>query len=789
MVFRTRATLLFGVVLLVGGVAGACGSDDTSIFEKDGGSTSGDDSGGLGGDGGMIGLGGGDGSTTPKGPMVIVPINKVIDVTAGTTITPVNYTATIGGVAVAPAWSIDRGELGSIDVSSGVFTPSGTLGGTGTISATYGSTTATTNVTVFLHVVQNGASIDDTNELDGGAGEAGDGGFGAGGFGGVGGSGVGGAYGTPGIFPGTPTSDASLQMLYPYDQTVWPRGLLAPLLQWTADQAWDGLYIHIQENAYEYTGTFSKPAGASAFINNPIPIDAWNQLTESNAGEPVMVTVELAVAGVPYGPLTQTWHVASAPLTGTVYYQSYGTNLATNYPGAKPDGHRFGAATLGIRAGATAPVLIAGKTSTTDTSGCRVCHTVSSDGSQLVTKWADDVTTSVYDLHGVTGSNETEVLPAGTNLAWPAVANDGAYVFTDSSGAIGSNGTPSAPRWIPSGDNMTVSGLPANLRAAFPVFSPDGKHVAFTWYGGAVAPYGSGDTDTLAIMDFTGPTGAEDAGDGGVAFANFAPLFNPAGADAGMVGLRAIYPSFFPTSDGIVFENELRTDGRAGYGETRADCDTAGAGCVTVGAEGEIWWVDTKTQKAHRLDNLNGDSYLPSLATHTGAADEILNYEPTVNPVPSGGYAWVVFTSRRLYGNVATRNAYESDPRNFDTSGTSPSGPTPKKLWVAAIDLNAPPGTDPSHPAFYLPAQELFAGNSRGYWVVNPCEADGSSCATGDECCGGFCRPGDDGGLVCTDKKPTCAQVSEKCASASDCCGAAAGILCIDDVCTTPTPR
>jgi hypothetical protein len=110
-------------------------------------------------------------------------------------------------------------------------------------------------------------------------------------------------------------------------------------------------------------------------------------------------------------------------------------------------------------------------------------------------------------------------------------------------------------------------------------------------------------------------------------------------------------------------------------------------------------------------------------------------------------------------------------------------------LWVAAIDLSAPPGTDPSHPAFYLPAQELFAGNSRGYWVVDPCAADGSTCASGDECCGGYCRAGTDGGLTCSDVKPTCAQVLDKCAATSDCCGAAAGIVCIDNVCATPTPR
>ncbi len=37
--------------------------------------------------------------------------------------------------------------------------------------------------------------------------------------------------------------------------------------------------------------------------------------------------------------------------------------------------------------------------------------------------------------------------------------------------------------------------------------------------------------------------------------------------------------------------------------------------------------------------------------------DTTLNYEPTVLPVVSGGYAWVVFTSRRLYGNQLTADA------------------------------------------------------------------------------------------------------------------------------------
>ena len=129
-------------------------------------------------------------------------------------------------------------------------------------------------------------------------------------------------------------------------------------------------------------------------------------------------------------------------------------------------------------------------------------------------------------------------------------------------------------------------------------------------------------------------------------------------------------------------------------------------------------------------------------------------------------------------------NPFYSDPRFHDLTVE----PTPKKLWVAAIDLNAPAGTDPSHPAFYLPAQELLAGNSRGYWVVDPCKNDDSSCETGDECCGGFCRPGTGGALVCTATVPVCAQEFENCTVSSDCCDSPS-IQCINSRCASPAPK
>ena len=151
------------------------------------------------------------------------------------------------------------------------------------------------------------------------------------------------------------------------------------------------------------------------------------------------------------------------------------------------------------------------------------------------------------------------------------------------------------------------------------------------------------------------------------------------------------------------------------------------------------------------------------------------NYEPTVNPVAAGGYAWVVFTSRRMYGNEATIPPYCSDPRGVNlaasTVATVPTNITTKKLWVAAVDLSQAPGVDSSHPAFYLPGQELIAGNSRGFWVLDPCQANGTACSTGDQCCDGYCEQGE-GGLVCGNKPPnaTCSAQGDKCTSNADCC-------------------
>ena len=710
--------------------------------------------GGTGTDGGSGGGGGGNdaGGGGPTGDadtvFAIAPLAKVIMTAPGTSPT-VQYSATVGGVPVSPAWTTDRGELGTLDVSSGLYTTNGSIGGIGHVTATLGSASLTTTIEIDLAQISNG----DDGYPGGSAG--------AGGFGGVGGNGPGSGAGSSQIvvLESAGSADPAVHILYPYDGTVWPRGLLAPLVAWDpATHTFDAVMITLHSNHYDYTGTFS--ANATPFLNLPIPADVWNTLSYSNDGatDPVTVTIVFSdkVTKTSVGPYTLTWHIAPGTLKGTVYYNSYGTSLVTNSGQNDYDNLPFGAATLAIKPGATAPIVVAGSNSTDD-SGCRVCHTVSANGQELITQHGNDyAVSSLYDLQ-----TYTESAVAGTVNVWPALAPDGSWFMTTSGASVASAGDTTSRAYSGSGvlQSPQPTITPAGLQATLPVFSPDGKHMSFNFWGPGSA---GGDSKSLATIDYDATTQT---------FSNKTVQYTPG---TGVVS----WSSFLPTNDAVVFEDEL-VSGAGQFGYTWKT------------GQGQLYWVDMATHTAHRLDaanglGSNGVAYLPTYGSnHTGSGDVVLNYEPTVNPVVSGGYAWVVFTSRRLYGNVATTSAYNSDPRDYDWRHTI----TPKKLWVAAIDLNAPPGTDPSHPAFYLPAQELYAGNARGVWTVDPCHADGSACETGDECCGGYCREGSgSSGLVCSSTQESCSQEYEICTQTSDCCGgSAAGIYCIDGHCAANT--
>jgi hypothetical protein len=745
---RLWAFLVVASALAGSGLAGACGGDDGGTSSNSSGGGSGTGSTGGNGTGGLN-L---DGSTDSSSSLTIQPANPVLAFDCNQPAPTQLFEAFENGQKANALWKVDQAEIGTID-TSGLFTAAGKAAGTATVEATVGTQKVTTTVTVQITCEQNG-------------GIESDGGTTGGGIGGVGGEGEGGVVDPAlmAVLLGTPTADPGMKFLYPYDKTVFPLGLLSPLLQWSPGNGAvaEGVYIHLTATNYDYKGFFAKPkilAPGAPFIRHPIPQSAWDVATHSAAGGTLTVSVVVAQAGIAYGPITGTWTIADGRLKGTVYYQSYGTNLAKNYPGAIGGDGMFGGATLAIKPGSTDPTLVAGTSGSP--ANCRVCHSVSSEGTRMVVQQgSNNAASSSYDLNA--GYAETPY-PGNTNgtLGWVGMSPDGSLGLGNAIPIPGdaNPGVNTGLYEMTAGNPIPTTGLSSFVtKAGMPAFSHDTKKVAFMFHAGpGDAASGPGDGSKLVVMDF----------DGTSAFSNPKVLYGGAQWPG--------WPSFLPTNDAIVFQTQVQQNPDGELFASR------------YGAKGELWWVDVATATPHRLDRANGEEggvmYLP-LGSQNHGDDTVVNYEPTVGPVASGGYAWVVFMSRRMYGNVATIDPWFSDPREHDLTQTA----TPKKLWVAAIDLNAPPGTDPSHPAFYLPGQELLAGNARGYWVLDPCKPDGQACSSGDECCGGYCQQDPQTGeLTCGQKENQCSQEFDKCTTTADCCDPT--LKCINEICTLVLPR
>jgi hypothetical protein len=791
---------VFVFPLALGGVIAACGSNGNgSVFHPhdDGGLSDGTTTteGGSTGDGGtLFGDGSGDDGGTAGDSSAGFDVQpstlQTVTVTLGQPIPTVAFHATYQGQPVGAGWSVDAGNLASVtsgQAPDGIVTPTGNAGGLLTVTAGRNGQTITRQVFIQVIASQNGLNASNpgevaqvpttTGQLTSG-----------GGVGGVGGEGLGVAVSDAATLTalGSPANNGQAQglgFLYPYDATVWPRGLLAPLLQWTwsiGDADAIEIKLSTTSGSYLYTGTFGRPAiltqTGGKYIRAPIPQDVWAMATETAggptpSGKPDQLTMSLVVAkgGQGYGPISETWTIAPGLLDGIIYYNSYGTQLAQNLGGAVGGNGMFGGAVLSIHVGDTGPKLAAGASG--NTSQCRVCHSVAAGGSRLIVQHGDNYgVSSNYDL--LTTGNVEHVMTH--DATFPGVYPDGSMALTEG-GQLLPLPTDTTP--------ITVSGLSSfSGDLGTPAFSPDGTRVVANPMSGAGVTAAAQQLWVLAFdtktSTFSSPTLVVD--DKG----------KPADTRPG-------WGAFFPDGKSVVFQHQST----AGY-------DGNGSSLYTRKNEhSQIGWTSssdaTHVTVLNELNGLSsaGTATIPKLAAPINLScsadgssvggiepdhsnDVNLNYEPTVNPIPAGGYVWVVFTSRRMYGSVADIPPFCSDPRGVNLITNT----TTKKLWVAAVDVNGTPGTDASHPAFYLPAQELLAGNSRAFWVQAPCLADGATCTSGDQCCDGYCEQGD-AGLVCGNKPPnaTCSAQGDKCTTTADCCNSADS--CINGFCEISTAQ
>ena len=147
-----------------------------------------------------------------------------------------------------------------------------------------------------------------------------------------------------------------------------------------------------------------------------------------------------------------------------------------------------------------------------------------------------------------------------------------------------------------------------------------------------------------------------------------------------------------------------------------------------------------------------------------GARDLGASAEPSVAPVASGGYFWVVMHRSRTYGNILTGDRIDREAALGGGDRPEPharQGPEPPGV------LDPRTGHDDAQP-------------HAASWALTPCKANGQGCSNGTDCCGGYCADdADAGALSCRSTPQGCSQNGDKCTQTSDCCGAAAGVTCV----------
>jgi WD40-like Beta Propeller Repeat len=526
---------------------------------------------------------------------------------------------------------------------------------------------------------------------------------------------------------GNGKADSAFVWLYPYDKTVFPKGLLSPTLQFGGGAS-DAESVHITSKTLDYTGYFA--GGAANQVSLSLPQKSWVAVNAAvGSGDVASVQVTKISGGKVTGPISESWPIAQGNVRGTVFYETYGSAVA---------GGRNSVALLKISPGATTPTVFEG---TMGACGA-ICHAASADGTTIASATSLGASASWNVQSGASMATANS-----TTFTYMGLYPDGTFGMTATNyGEIYTTNAMSRLFDTKTGASIAAPGWDSVINAGgTPSFSPDGKQIAFMRE--------DQDGHTIAKADFVAPT------------KTFSNIVNLATGASGYVA----WPAFTPDGKSVLYQ--------VGSDSTfETDCQYTG----------DIYAVDVATKTVRRLDILDGYTG-SSTASYLPSSDPGLNFAPTMLPEAVGGYFWAIFTSHRSYGSMLASKA-NSDGLGVSNCFSAQGDEANGKLWVAAIDIGAAPGTDPSHPAFYLDGQELQADNLRGYWVLPACQAMGTSCESGDQCCSGFCRAGADGGTPsCVPPPKGCANEFESCTTASNCC--ASTDQCINGRCATPAPE
>ena len=552
---------------------------------------------------------------------------------------------------------------------------------------------------------------------------------------------------------------AGTRILYPYDGAVFPRRLLPPTLMWEGQGA-DAVYVHLHAQNFDYKAVLKPTVDpASMQPQLTLPEDVWSKAGFKTGGksDPFILELSVRAGGKVVGPMRLQFIIAQATVKGSIYYNTYASKL----PGAANGGN-----VLRIPAGGKVELFMSMQ--------CNGCHSVSADGSKMLSQVELINGGNAYSLTSG-GSANPQGAPAGPRVSFGALYPDGSKYLSTSTAVSMAHAELAQPPGTAAAatlfDTMTGQAIPDTgipEGAVMPMFSPDGKHLVFNDFAIESA-------DGLAVMDYDVTTSKAS---------NYKELMRDADAT------RPGWPFFLPDSKAVVFTRTVSPDfsglgAYVGIGGAIGAALPLGnlASLPFPGPASDLYIADIATGKVTLLARAMGyalpDDFASNKTSLPFPDDVHQNYFPTVAPIAAGGYFWVFFDSIRHYGNLGIQ----------------------RQLYGAAIDIAADGSytADPSHPPFYLPGQEFGAGNHRAFAALDPCRKDGDSCTSGIDCCGGTCffpeTPAElvePKGTCSPPPKNSCAKRDERCKRDADCCAPENGQppnSCIAGFCAFVSPN
>jgi uncharacterized membrane protein YgcG len=594
--------------------------------------------------------------------------------------------------------------------------------------------------------------------------------------------------------PACPSTAPSINVVYPNDSVLVPPNMSVMSVQWTPFGAPFTEFEVDFSNAITDTRVITKcstqtwdtgqppmQSGGCELIVDPA---TWTFLVNANrGGDPVTITVRGTTDGMCASTSMNSVKMsfASDDVLGAIYY--WKSTVTPNGVGGQIWVKSFG--------DSVPEKQVTGVSNSALAASCNGCHSLSRDGLRMVIYSDDDDSDDEYG--DVTGSllDMTAMTPLGTAYAGRGSGQPPGFstLYPDHSYYVTSNGTPQGATntlalWSGNAGTLlsTVTFGNAGDRPTMPDWSPDGKNVIYVlptkvgaWdQGGGGGGGGRNDDDhvfggslyTLPYFgnqQFGGPT----------------PFLMSAGENN-------YYPSYSPDGQFVAFDRAphdtsvATLDGCNGTAPQRScpndSFSNPAARVMLVANAAGSAPVD--------LENANGSA----TASPVPVSNSWPRWSPFLQQYKGNKLLWIAFSSTRDYG-VRVRNhktgMYQCYPADsYQDPGAAhhqafAAQCQQPQLWMAAINLSAAAGSDPSRVAFWLPFQDITTHNHTPQWTqaeAPPPPGSGSSSgggssggSSGGASSGGSSGGSSSGGGACIPSSGNCVQNPGACCQGTSC--------------------